>query len=137
MRTSTKITAVVAGGALVVATAGTTAGTLSLAGGSGVTGLIPGTSVDVPITASNASTTTSLQAATLTVSNLHSTSAACDALAAGAKATAVATSPASPVTVAPSGSAAFGKVTISLPNSTTVNQDDCKGAVFSFDVNAA
>jgi hypothetical protein len=159
MRKSTKILGALGASAVVLSTAGVayaywtttgsgngtgsaaaTAGNLTLDGPvSAVTGLVPGSSIDVPITASNASTTTSLAATTLGVSlfAVDADHSACLTLADGAKPTILATSPAAQVVVAPSGSAPFGKVTISLPNSATVDQGDCKSAVFTFHVAAS
>jgi hypothetical protein len=121
------------------ATAAGTAGTLSLTTPTTpvVTGLVPGSFIDVPVTASNSSTTTSLQANTLTVDNLAVDGAHAGCLLLVTKPTIGATNPASAVTVAPSDSAAFGKVTISLANSGTENQDSCKNAVFTFDLHAS
>jgi hypothetical protein len=116
------------------ATTAGTAGTLSLAGGP-VSGLVPGGFVVVPITATNAAATTSLTATSLTVSGLTSSKPACNLLS--PLATAVATSPGSAVTVAPGGgTASFGSVTVSLPDSSTVNQDACQGATYTFTVTA-
>jgi hypothetical protein len=118
------------------ATTATTAGTLSLAGGP-VGGLVPGGTVNVAITATNPAATTSLTAATLTVAGLTSNKPACNLLA-STLATAVATSPGLPVTVAPGGgTASFGSVTVSLPDSSSVNQDACQGATYTFTVTAS
>ncbi len=159
MRKTTKFVAAIGASALVLGTAGVayaywtttgngsgtgsaaaTAGNLTLAGPTtAVTGLVPGGFIDVPITASNASTTTSLAATHLAVSNFQvdAPHSGCLALAVGAKPTIASTDPAAQVVVAPSGSAAFGKVTITLPNSASVDQETCKSAVFTFDVAAS
>ena len=151
MRTLNKQVAAVAAGAIVVASAGaayaywtttgsgsgsataaTTAGTLSL-DGANVSGLVPGSAIDVPVTASNASTTTSLQASDLVLGTVSSSNKpGCLTLAEGARPVFAAVDPSAAVLVAPGGSESFGKVTVTLPNSTGVDQEACKGAVFSF-----
>jgi hypothetical protein len=147
--------AAVAAGALVVATAGAAyaywttsgsgSGSATTAGSNGtlvldgvtVSGLTPGQTQTMNVTATNNSSTT-LAASSLTVSSVTSDQPDCLALVEGAKPTFVPNNPSSQVVVAPGGgSAAFGTVTVSLPNSSTLNQDVCKSATFTVNLAAS
>lgn len=101
-----------------------------------VTGLVPGGSVVVPVTATNPNATTSVSIATLTAGAVTSDLLGCTAVISGA--TAVATSPTAAVVVPPNnGTASFGSVTVKMVNSPTVDQDACKGATFTVALSAA
>ena len=123
------------GSGTVGATAADGVAGVTLAPTSAVTGLVPGGSITVPVTASNGNATTDVSVASLTAvpGTLASDSAACD-LVSGAAVTVA--SPAAPVVVPAGGSAAFGSITISMAN-TAVDQDACKGATFSVDLAAS
>lgn len=121
------------------ATAAGSVSDVTLAPTSPVSGLIPGTSVTVPVTATNPNAQTSVAVATLTAGAVSSPDLACDAVVKNAKAlvTASATSPSSAVVVPAGGSASFGSVTIAMPDSLTVNQSPCKGKVISVALTAS
>lgn len=121
--------------------AATSVSNLVLTPKTAVTGLVPGDSVTVPVTATNNNATTSVSLSTLATGAITSGSAACDLLlaTAGTKVTAAPVQPAvTPVVVAPAGGAAdFGSVTVSMENSATVNQDACKGKTFTVALTAS
>lgn len=98
-----------------------------------ISGLVPGGSVTVPVTATNPNAKTSVGVKTLTVGAVTSSVPACT-LVAGA--TAEPTSPATEVVIAPGASAPFGSVKVTMANS-EVNQDACKGATFTVALTAA
>ena len=96
---------------------------------SAVTGLVPGGTVTVPVTATNNNATTSVSVSQLTAVDLVSDSDGCDDVSG---ATVAVTQPAQAVIVAPAGGTAqVGSIKITMANSPTVNQDACKGAVFT------
>lgn len=97
-----------------------------------ITGLAPGGSITVPVTATNPNATTSVSISGLTATGLTA-GTACDGVSG---ATVTATAPATAVVVPAKGTADFGTLTISMANSAT-NQDACKGATFSVTLNAS
>lgn len=110
---------------------------LALTPVTGISGLVPGGAVTVPILATNGNATTSVTLTTLsaTPGTLTSGSAACDAVSG---ATVSVRSPESAVVVAPGGgTAAFGSISITMADEPTVNQDDCKGRTFTVALTAS
>ncbi len=116
------------------ATAAAQAEAVTLAPTSAITGLVPGGSVSVPVTATNPNKTTSVSITTLTAVAVKSNTTECD-LVAGASVSA--TSPTAAVIVPPAGTAGFGSITVAMSNSTIANQDACKGAVFTATLSAS
>lgn len=114
--------------------ASTVAG-VTLATTSPVTGLVPGGSITVAVTATNPNDTTSVSISKLTAGTVTSNLTGCTDALSGA--TATANQPSAAVTVAPKGTASFGSVTISMVDSATVNQDPCKGAIFTVALTAS
>lgn len=117
-----------------------TAGTVSgLTLSASATGLVPGASQTINVTGTNGNATTSIAVSHLSLSSFTSGVTACDNLATGAKATATAADPSgAPVVVAPNGgTATVGTVTISFPNSATVDQSACKGVTWTFSLSAS
>jgi hypothetical protein len=122
------------------ATAAGSVTAVTLAPTSAISGLVPGGSTTVPVTATNNNATTSVSIATLVAGAVSSPDGPCNTVlgTATAGATASATSPGSAVIVPPAGGTApFGSVTITWANSATVNQDACKGKAISVALTAS
>ena len=100
-----------------------------------VSGLVPGGSMTVPVSAKNPNATTSVNVTTLNAGAITTDKAGCTLLVSGA--TASATSPASAVTIAPGATADFGSVTVSMADDPAVNQDACRGAAFTVALTAS
>ena len=97
-----------------------------------VNGLVPGDAVTVPVTATNPNTKTSVGVTTLTATAVTSDIAACNTVSGVTVSTAPTT-----VVIEPTKSASVGTVTVTMPNSPTVDQSACKGATFSVTLTAA
>lgn len=124
------------GSGTVTGAAATSVSGVTLATTSAVTGLVPGGFVSVPVTATNPNPSTSVRVTTLTAGAVTSDLTACTDAISGV--TVSATSPATPVVIAPdNGTASFGSVTLSMMDSATVNQDVCKGAIFTVALSAS
>jgi hypothetical protein len=108
-------------------------GPLELLGVSDVTGLVPGGSRTIPVSAKNPDPTASIAVSTLTAVAVISGSPACDRVS-GATVTAI--GPGATVVVAPGATAPFGTVTVGMADS-AVNQDACKGQTFVITLTAA
>jgi hypothetical protein len=105
-----------------------------------ISGLVPGATVTVPVTATNPNATTSVAIKTLTAGAVTSDKTACTALIAapGTAVTAVATATSPAAVVAPNGgTAVVGSVDVTMANSATVDQSSCKGATFTVALTAA
>ena len=115
----------------------TAAGSITDAGlSAAVSGLVPGGTVSVPVTVSNPNATTSIALTSVTPGAITSSVPACTSALSGA--TASWTAPASvPVVVAPSASASFGSLSVSMVNDPSTNQDACKNAVFTVALSAS
>ncbi|MBK5306261.1 MAG: hypothetical protein JJD92_06185 [Frankiaceae bacterium] len=115
----------------------TAAGSITDAGlSAAVSGLVPGGTVTVPVTVSNPNATTSISLTSVTPGVITSSLSGCTSALSGAAASW--TAPATvPVVVAPSGSAAFGTLSVSMANSPSTNQDACKNAVFTVALSAS
>lgn len=102
-----------------------------------ITGLVPGATVTVPVTATNPNAKTSVSISTLTAGVLTAAEAIagqdCDTVAG---ATVTATPPAAGVVLTPLQTVDYGTLSIFMDN-TGVNQDACKGAVFSVTLTAS
>lgn len=107
---------------------------VTLATTSPVTGLVPGGSISVPVTATNPNASTSVGIKVLAAGSVTSGVAGCDTVA-GLTVTPV--SPGAEVIVAPASSASFGSVTIAMANNPTVNQDACKNVTFTVALTAS
>lgn len=120
------------GSGTVSGTAASQASPVTLTLQSPITGLVPGGSITVPVTATNPNATTSVSIATLAASGLTA-GTACDGVSG---ATVTATSPGAAVVLAPGAAADFGTLTIAMANSAS-NQDACKGVSFSVTLTAS
>lgn len=121
------------GSGSVAGSAAAEAAAVTLRTTSPVTGLMPGRDITVGVTAANPNATTRVSIAGLTAGAVTSDKGGCDGVSG---VTAVAAPPSSPVLVPAAGQAAFGTVTITMPDSDT-DQSACKGATFTVALTAS
>lgn len=97
-----------------------------------VNGLVPGDAITVDVKALNPNLKTSVGVSTLTASAVTSNVPACNTVS-GVTVSAAPTA----VVIAPSTTVKVGTVTVTMPNSATVDQSACKGAIFTVTLAAA
>lgn len=97
-----------------------------------VDGLVPGGVITVDVLATNPNATTSVGVSTLTAGAVTSGDAACNTVS-GVTVSATPTS----VVIAPGTTSKVGTITVTMPNSPTVDQSACKGKTFTVNLSAA